>query len=355
MSYLNVPRYIVNLSKKDVENRLDVFFQDKCALNAAKKLILAAFNDTEKQAGPFLTKVTSKLTNALFKMIGTGECGYAEEISAWSKYTGIEIEKVVTANLSYELYQSWTWLLKMDPRKTFRKLIPQFCSSVSFYQTGIGMVHARNMDWPLDGLRDKTVLIKYKNGSCGDFTAVSAPAMVGVLSGVAKGRFSATINQAPASLKMFPNLISGWSAMFLLRWIFENCESYDDAFRVLEKATTIVPVFIQLVGTKRGQACVFEVNPTGKNFYYEYDGGPLAITNHNLDDEEYEDKEWQENGVDYHTDSLERLEMITEKASKCKAKTLEQCLSVIRGYPVMGSNTQQSMVMCAKTGGVILQ
>jgi acid ceramidase len=340
----NVKRFEIDSAEDIVEVRIQSLLTSKWAVNKAGRLVDNANKDV---AYPI-----SKLTQAWYTGRGTGWTHYGEEIKAWAKHAGCPIHKVISANLAYELSQIYDY--------ANRKI--GFCSSVAFNQPGIGMVHARNMDWPLDGVRAATCLVDHINGPAGDFTSISMPGMVGVLSGVAKGRFSVSINQAPTTpgsvpvKSLTPNLMSGWSALLLLRWVFENCLTYEDAVQELLDSKSIVPVFFQVVGAKRDQACVIEVMPSGNNGIYEYTRGiPLGISNHYLDDEDYEDSESEEEGVVYEETSQARLEMIEKEAKRCKAKSLKGCLAILRNEPVQNVNTQQSMVMCARTGEVLIQ
>ena len=351
MSSKGIKRYTFDLSKKNIGDRFAALACDKWLIKAATKLTDITYEQLKTGSGNSapLASIVKKITTGLFKLRGTGDLGYNEEMEIWAAYMGRDKGAVVSANLAYELSQVSTW-----SGSTLQKIKSKigFCSSVAFYLPAIGMVHARNMDWELEGIRKSTILIDYINGPCGDFTAVSIPGMVGVLSGVAKGRFSATINLAP-SANFSPNIISGWSILLLLRYAFEYCDTYEDAVEILSNATSVAPAFVQVVGAKRGQACVIEIFPKGTNGIYKYAGKPLGITNHYLDSD-YMDKEWEEDGETWCTNSGARLEIIETCAAKCKAKNIEGCLLVLRKYPVLSEMTQQSMVMCAKTGEVLL-
>ena len=346
-----IKRYSFDLSKKNIGDRFAALACDKWLIKAATKLTDITYEQLRTGSGNSapLASIVKKITAGLFKLRGTGDLGYSEEMEIWADYMGRDKGAVVSANLAYELSQVSNW--SVNAIQSIKSKIG-FCSSVAFYQPAIGMVHARNMDWELEGIRKSTILIDYINGPCGDFTAVSIPGMVGVLSGVAKGRFSATINLAP-SANFSPNIINGWSILLLLRYAFEYCKTYEDAVKMLSIATTVAPAFVQVVGVKKGQASVIEIFPKGNNAIYEYSDKPLGITNHYLDSD-YRDKEWEEEGKTWCTNSGERLEIIESCAAKCKAKDLEGCLAVLRKYPVLSEMTQQSMVLCAKSGEVLL-
>lgn len=347
----NIKRYTIDISKKTIPDRFVEFSSDKWAIKTATKLTDIAYGQLKTSLGNSapLTSILKRITSGLLNLRGTGDLGYNEEMKMWANYIGRDNGTVVSSNLAYELAHVGAW--SANTLQNIKSRIG-LCSSVAFYQTSIGMVHARNMDWPLEGIRKATVLIDYVNGPCGDFTAVSVPGMVGVLSGVAKGRFSATVNLAPSE-NYAPNILSGWSIILLLRYVFEYCKTYEDAVDMLSNSTSIAPAFVQVVGVKRGQACVIEIFPKGTNGIYEYTGKPLGITNHYLDSN-YKDKEWEENGETWCTNSGARLNLVEASAAKCKSKNLEGCLTVINKYPVLNEDTQQSMVLCAKTGEVFL-
>ncbi len=359
-----VKKYTVDLSEEDFEIRLYEFWEKGWAVNTARKLAEKAFAELEEYGSP-VAHAVGKLAGAGTKIMGGSKLGYTQEMQEWADYANLSYSKFAAANLSFELYQIGTWLAQTPAGKAAskaRSLLGKLrskiglCSSVAFKRPGIGLVHARNMDWPLPGIRGATILVDYTNGPAGDFTAVSVPGMVGVLSGVGKGRFSATINLAPGA-EVRPNLTSGWSAALLQRYVFEYCEDYDEAVEILSEASVIAPVYIQVVGVKKGEACVIAVNPRGQNYIYDWDGGPLAVTNHDIGDPDYSDEDdWEEiEGEVYYGDSGARLDKILSEAIKCKAKTLEGCLSVLRQPPVFNKYSQQSLVMNAKKGDVLLQ
>src|SRR5205814_9536639 len=146
-------------------------------------------------------------------------------------------------------------------------------------------------------------------------TAISIPGLVGVLSGVARGRFSATINMAPANGDTLPNL-AGWSAALLLRHVFETCDDYEDALRLLKREPAVFPTFVHLVGPAKGQAAGVAVYPQKQNRLHRFSGEPLAITNHYLEDLEYEDEDAKEDGQVYWTNTKRRLRLLLTLATK---------------------------------------
>lgn len=174
-------------------------------------------------------KLLKRITHLAFNIIGTGELDYARDVHIWGEVIG-DKSMASMANLSYELYG----LINVP----FNRL--GLCSSVAFFRPRLGMVHVRNMDWDISRIRKDTILVDF-DGLAGKFTAVTMPGFCGVLSGVAKGRFSATINANEDHTKKYWPNFHGWGASFLLRWIFEYCESYEDALRVLRRGQALFP------------------------------------------------------------------------------------------------------------------
>ena len=254
---------------------------------------------------------------------------YGAEMRAWTRCAG---EDTPLANMSYEL----------------SGLFGGMCSSVAFWLAGKGMVHARNLDWPLYGIRKATILVDFVNAPAGPFTAVTMPGFVGVLSGVAPGRFSITVNMPQANTPREHRRATGWSVAWLLRDVFEECRTYGSALRRLKAAATVYPCLVQIAGCRKGEAAIVEVNPWSPNRHHPYARRPLAITNHYLDDEGYLGKEDEK-------DTGRRRAVITARASAFRGKAVPDALSILSRPPVKADDTVQSMVFCAATGEVYLR
>jgi predicted choloylglycine hydrolase len=258
-----------------------------------------------------------------------GELDYLADMESWAEWVVGDFDQVLLSNFSYELHQTMGGL--------------GLCTSVAFLRHGLGMVHCRNLDWPLPQLRAATIVLECKSAA-GPFKAVSVPGMIGVLSAVAKSRFSITINSKEDRNRYLPNP-AGWGATLLLRWILESCADWDEALRELKKAPAFVPFYVTLVGCKPGQAVVVEVNMSGKNRVYRQSDYPVAVANH-YPGEICEDEEM---------DSQERQELVERQALSCKAKSLRGCFAVVSRFPVLHAGTVQSMVLHPRSGSVLVQ
>lgn len=127
----------------------------------------------------------------------------------------------------------------------------------------------RVLDWKLDGLGRNLVLARQR-GPAGVFYNITWPGFVGVLTAMAPGRFAAAINQPPLRSFGLP-LPFAWAAnkrrlwqsqalppAHLLRKVFEECRTYDEARRLLSEAPLCLPVFFTLSGTTPAEGCVIE-------------------------------------------------------------------------------------------------
>lgn len=131
----------------------------------------------------------------------------------------------------------------------------------------------RTLDWPFPGL-GRLVEIAHQRGPAGDFFNVTWPGFVGVLTASAPGRFAASINQAPmrrrtrrAWLLWIDYALNALGAIVrsgrpppehLLRQVFEQCATFDEARLLLETAPVARPVLFLLVGCAPAERVLIE-------------------------------------------------------------------------------------------------
>src|SRR6185503_7089089 len=131
----------------------------------------------------------------------------------------------------------------------------------------------RTLDWPFPGLGRYVELVRMK-GPAGEFINVTWPGYVGVLTALAPGRFGAAINQGPMRrrshsrwLRLYALAANAVSTLRharaippdqLLRQVFEQARSYEDARRMLETTPVARPVIYTLAGCRIGERCVIE-------------------------------------------------------------------------------------------------
>jgi hypothetical protein len=142
-------------------------------------------------------------------------------------------------------------------------------SGVAADPAGAGMRLLRTLDWPLHGL-GRAVVVARQPGNAGDYCNVTWPGYVGVLTGMAPGRFAAAINQPPMR-RSTPLLPVDWiiarravwrtcglPPAHLLRRVFDEARDYTEAKRMLIDTPLCVPAFFSLTGAAAGEGCVIE-------------------------------------------------------------------------------------------------
>jgi hypothetical protein len=132
---------------------------------------------------------------------------------------------------------------------------------------------ARCLDWPFPDMGWMAKVVR-KDGKAGDYYNITWPGFVGVIQAMAPGRFAISINNAPKQ-SFGTGPIIGWPLAkyrvwkakgtpptLLLRQVFENCHSYDEAVQVLSQTPITTPVIFFIVGTSHDQVTVIEKTQT---------------------------------------------------------------------------------------------
>jgi hypothetical protein len=116
-------------------------------------------------------------------------------------------------------------------------------------------------------------------GPAGEFFSVTWPGYVGVLTAMAPGRFAIAINQAPLWRRtrapwlrcydITANAVNTWRRIRhippdqLLRLVFEECATFEEARRRLEATPIARPVIYTLAGCRVGERYVIERTEEG--------------------------------------------------------------------------------------------
>ena len=127
----------------------------------------------------------------------------------------------------------------------------------------------RVLDWRTPGL-GRYVMAARVAAAAGPFVTLTWPGYTGVLQGVARGRFSAALNQAPMRkaigyyyLDWAANRRRVWSMphdtpSHVLRLAFEQARDYAQAKRMLTETPVSSPAIFSLAGIEPQQTCVIE-------------------------------------------------------------------------------------------------
>ncbi len=264
---------------------------------------------------------------------------YRGEIASWAEALGVSLGTATILNCAYELsHLRWPQVFG--------------CTAGVRWVEGLGMVHVRNLDWPLRGMGAATRLFRFHRGGR-EFVSIGVPAQVSILSGMLPGAYSVTINWAPPVA--FPSFEFG--PAFLLRDTLETRDSYDAAVRNLSETPLSTSVFFTVCGIEKGQACVIErtqrdavVRPMTE--------GVLVQANHHVAERfgrnnadilqgESEEDLFSLAGSGKRADTLSKA--LAEMGVQCGVVEMAEALGTA---PVMNGDTCQQMVFCPGRGEV---
>lgn len=142
------------------------------------------------------------------------------------------------------------------------------CTS-AVYEKEAGPTLTRVMDWMFPKLGEN-VIVALQSGKAGDFYNVTWPGVSGVFQGMAAGRFSASLNQAPMQRHNLGYLgdwaknrkqvydQNGLPPAHLLRMTFEEANNYNEAKERLCQTKIALPAIYILAGARPGEGCVIE-------------------------------------------------------------------------------------------------
>jgi hypothetical protein len=143
------------------------------------------------------------------------------------------------------------------------------CTAMSDEQGGAPRLR-RTLDWPFEGL-GHLVEVTNLRGPAGDYYNVGWPCLVASFTGMAPGRFAVSINQAPfrgrTGLTWLDKALAAVATLpehdrlppeHLLRQVFEECATYDEAVDRLAKTPLARPALFIVAGTKTGERLLIE-------------------------------------------------------------------------------------------------
>ncbi|MDY0059359.1 MAG: C45 family autoproteolytic acyltransferase/hydrolase [Myxococcota bacterium] len=247
---------------------------------------------------------------------------YVDEIKGVAQAAEQPVGDMLLAGLTYDIAQVSGKLLGA-------------CSSFSCNIEGTPVL-ARNLDWALpESVGKHTVLTRFHRGRQ-SYLSVHVLGTVGVLSVMAKGRWAATINQAPASKLGFQPV--GVPAMIRLRQCADLMLPFGKMVEEVQRLQTISPFFVHLVGAGPNQH--LQISGLGKTFATRKREGEFLIqTNHHADPElkRYNDPEDAD-------DSHDRYKAL-ERRLKALPETIDEALLKLARQPVTHGATMQAMVL----------
>lgn len=207
----------------------------------------------------------------------------------------------------------------------------------------------RVLDWTTPGLGKNFVAARVSGAPAGPFVVLTWPGYTGVLQGMAPARFSAALNQAPMR-KAVGMFYVDWAAnrrrvwamphptpAHLMRTVFEQAETFNDARRILTERPISTPAIFTLAGISPNETVVIE--RTEKEARVR-DGSHVAA-NH-----------WEAAGWYGHArglDSPGRARMMSAIAPE-----LDPAFPWLKS-PILNDHTRLVMVADAKEGRLVAQ
>src|SRR5262249_29628512 len=162
------PSYVIDLENDESLRWAEVISKEK-----------AAASQLFEEANALLARVP-ELVRWLFASLYRAFGGlYGKEIEAWAEALGVSRGTVTILNCVYELsHLRWPKLLG--------------CTTGIRWVEGLGLVHVRNLDWPLDRMGAATRIFRFRRRER-EFLVVGVPGHVGILSGMLPRAYSVTI------------------------------------------------------------------------------------------------------------------------------------------------------------------
>jgi hypothetical protein len=148
-------------------------------------------------------------------------------------------------------------------------LVYEFGCTSGVYATSSGPRLLRVLDWPFHGL-GKHLVVAHQEGAAGEFHNATWPAVSGVYTAMAEGRFAVALNQAPMRRHKGGMIRDWWTNRrmvwqadglppeHLLRKVCEEATNYEVAKQMLLRTKIALPVIYILAGTRPGEGCVIE-------------------------------------------------------------------------------------------------
>ena len=301
---------------------------------AATRTLISAFNrEGEKMLGPRSFATIKRVLD-----IGNQWMGglFREEIEEIAAATGVPERDILTANLAYDAATVG-------------------CTAFLVMSQNGSMIHARNLDWefPRGLLRKYTTLFRIHGAPVGDYALVGWPGLFSVLTGVAPGRFSLSVNhvmnrESKSSVGLAIQAGLGyWPSTWLTRRVMDEARSFQAACRILKNEPIVSPILYAVGGVKETERVVIERSPLEYVDRKASGTVPVCVTNH------YVSEEFSNENVnlkDY--DTRKRYRFISSRLRAFPIKTSNDAFQILSQEPLFDEITQYQVTMDAKSGSL---
>jgi len=242
-------KHIVNLDLPPAQRWVDIVTQYKGQYGEIVKWL-------DRIIPPPIQKLIDPIFAELDKYI---PAPYGDEIRGVStvlQTVGIDLGKVVLLNLIYDLTAPGFHLRS----ETQSGLIA--CTSIVAETTNNQILHARNLDYAIPGLKNITIQVDFQRNGATIFTGTHFAGYVGILSGMRPRGWSVTVDERDRDGEgtVIDNILAlfsgGHSLGFTLRSMLENNKTFSDALATATSVHLLAPVYLIMAGTKHDEAAV---------------------------------------------------------------------------------------------------
>jgi len=214
--------------------------------NHARQLLAANRSFLEEQVGSVGFVLGRTGASLLHAIRGAGS---AESISGLAAALRVPRDELLLASYAYDLGQVG-------------------CSTL-VCRSGGTPLHARNLDWdfPRGLLRKYATVFRVRGAPAGSYTHVSWPGFHGVLTGVAKGRFSVAVNYVrhraySKTTGLLRRAVGGsWPVALAVQHVMEEAKTFREAVGFLESVPLVSPVLFSVAGIGPSHGAIIERTP----------------------------------------------------------------------------------------------
>lgn len=256
---------------------------------------------------------------------------YLAEIDAVAAIADLDPLEVLLANVYYDAFKH-----------------AMGCTAFA-RDTESGPIHARNLDWWSEGdvLGRTSVHLRFFEGGRIAFEGVGWPGFIGLLSGVARGRFAVTLNAALSD----DAAGVGRPIAFLLRDLLASAR-YEEAVHALASEPIACDALFLVTGVAAGQMCVVERTPSRAAIRRAEDG-LVVLTN---DFRELRvDLPAASGSNDLLASACGRFERAMERAIHERPVDVGGCFAILGDPRVRMDMTIQRMVFQPSTGTIVAE
>ena len=213
-----------------------------------------------------------------------------------------------------------------------------------------GPLHAHCLDWEIEAeiLMRNITFFKFENARKDrDFFSVGWPGFLGVLNGVAPGRFAVTLNAVWSD----EILGRGEPLAYVIRKALATLSTFDEAVAFFAQVPLSCDCLLLVTGAHQGELVVVE-RTSNRYAVRRPDAGLLLLTNHycvirsGFSAPAYVETGHEPSG----RGSRERYCKSMEQLSRRLPRTVESCLSVLAESPFLQSSTIWRSALRASSG-----